>query len=132
MGQLASEDMLLFKEKINYKFAGSGELAYTRSWGWTSDLLPYTNCDYVGGFDPHIDANAYNHVKYITHLTILAAVDKMTSANGGLDVVEGSHLMTVPLGEDRCIEPDWVKSHKWTPCELQAGMYLYKLPGYHG
>ena len=24
LGQLASEDMLLFKEKINYKFAGSG------------------------------------------------------------------------------------------------------------
>ena len=54
----------------------------------------------------------------------------MTPANGGLEIVDGSHLMTVPLREDRCIDPDWVKSHKWTPCELQAGMYLYRLVEY--
>ncbi|RAL01773.1 phytanoyl-CoA dioxygenase family protein [Aspergillus ibericus CBS 121593] len=95
--QLATEDMLLFKEKINYKLAGSG------------------------GFSPHIDANAYTHVKNIKHLTVLAAVDEMTSENGGLDVVDGSHLMEVPLGEDRCIEPAWVKSQTWTPCDLQPG-----------
>ncbi|KAJ5114175.1 Phytanoyl-CoA dioxygenase [Penicillium angulare] len=98
--QLAGEEMLLFKEKINYKLAGSG------------------------GFDPHIDANAYTHVKNIKHLTILAAVDEMTSANGGLDVVKGSHRMTIPLGDDRCIEPEWVKSHPWTSCDLQPGDIL--------
>ena len=27
LGQLAGEDMLLFKEKINYKFAGSGQFS---------------------------------------------------------------------------------------------------------
>ncbi|KAJ5196592.1 hypothetical protein N7449_007071 [Penicillium cf. viridicatum] len=37
--------MLLFKEKINYKLAGS---APTRS----------LTC-FIGGFDPHIDANAW-------------------------------------------------------------------------
>ncbi|OJI85336.1 hypothetical protein ASPTUDRAFT_41549 [Aspergillus tubingensis CBS 134.48] len=98
--QLATEDMILFKEKINYKLAGSG------------------------GFSPHIDANAYTHVKKIKHLTVLAAVDEMTSENGGLDVVDGSHLMEVPLGEDRCIEPGWVKSQTWTPCNLQPGDIL--------
>jgi ectoine hydroxylase-related dioxygenase (phytanoyl-CoA dioxygenase family) len=75
----------------------------------------------LGGFDPHIDANAYTHVKNIKHLTILAAVDDMNAVNGGLEVVNGSHRMQVPLGSDRCIEPAWVKSHEWTPCDLQPG-----------
>lgn len=29
----------------------------------------------LGGFGPHIDANAYTRVKNISHLTVLAAVD---------------------------------------------------------
>ncbi|KAJ5150339.1 uncharacterized protein N7482_010797 [Penicillium canariense] len=98
--QLAGEEMFLFKEKINYKLAGSG------------------------GFEPHIDANAYTHVKNIKHLTILAAVDDMNAANGGLDVVNGSHRMEVPLGSDRCIEHTWVDSQTWTPCDLQPGDIL--------
>lgn len=96
--QLGGEEMVLFKEKINYKFAGSG------------------------GFDPHIDANAYTHVKNIKHLTVLVAVDEMSAANGGLEVVDGSHCMTVPLGGDRCIEPGWVDDHVWSPCNLGPGM----------
>ncbi|RLL98250.1 hypothetical protein CFD26_107145 [Aspergillus turcosus] len=95
--QLAMEEMLLFKEKINYKLAGSG------------------------GFDPHIDANAYTHVKDIKHLTVLVAVDEMNAENGGLEVVNGSHLMDIPLGSDRCIEKSWVESHEWTPCNLKPG-----------
>jgi hypothetical protein len=47
----------------------------------------------------------------------------MTSANGGLDVVKGSHCMTVPLSsEDRCIESLWVNSHEWTACDLNPGI----------
>ncbi|GFF43592.1 probable alpha-ketoglutarate-dependent hypophosphite dioxygenase [Aspergillus udagawae] len=95
--QLATEEMILFKEKINYKLAGSG------------------------GFDPHIDANAYTHVKDIKHLTVLAAVDEMNAENGGLEVVDGSHLMDIPLGRDRCIEQSWVESHEWTSCNLKPG-----------
>ncbi|KAJ5478706.1 hypothetical protein N7530_004215 [Penicillium desertorum] len=102
--QLAGEEMLLFKEKINYKLAGSG------------------------GFDPHIDANAYTHVKNIKHLTILAAVDGMNAANGGLEVVDGSHRMDIPLGSDRCIASDWVERNVWTPAELESGMQIEKLP----
>ncbi|CAG8319516.1 unnamed protein product [Penicillium salamii] len=98
--QLAGEEMILFKEKINYKLAGSG------------------------GFAPHIDANAYTHVKNIKHLTILAAVDEMNAANGGLEVVDGSHQMEIPLGEDRCITSEWVESNVWTPAELESGDLL--------
>jgi ectoine hydroxylase-related dioxygenase (phytanoyl-CoA dioxygenase family) len=65
--QLAGEKMLLFKEKISYKLAGSG------------------------GFSPHIDSAAYTHIKDIKHLTTLLAVDPSNSTNGGLDVVDGSY-----------------------------------------
>ncbi|KAJ5435379.1 Phytanoyl-CoA dioxygenase [Penicillium cf. griseofulvum] len=98
--QLAGEEMFLFKEKINYKLAGSG------------------------GFDPHIDANVYTHVKNIKHLTILAAVDNINAANGGLEVVSGSHRLNIPLGGDRCIASDWVESNVWTPAELDSGGIL--------
>lgn len=84
----------------------------------------------VGGFDPHIDANAYTHVKNIKHLTILAAVDEMTAANGGLEVVEGSHRMDIPLGGDRCITSNWVESNVWTPAELQPGIQPITFPPY--
>ncbi|KAL7925980.1 hypothetical protein ACQKWADRAFT_309592 [Trichoderma austrokoningii] len=60
--ELSGEPMNLFKEKINYKLAGSG------------------------GFAPHIDAVAYNHIKDVKHLTILLAVDKSSFHNGGLEV----------------------------------------------
>lgn len=89
-----------------------------------SQISISTNPPILGGFDPHIDANAYTHVKNIKHLTILAAVDEMNAINGGLEVVNGSHRMEVPLGADRCIEPAWVKSHNWTACDLHPGTNL--------
>lgn len=101
LSQLAQEPMVLFKEKINYKLAGSG------------------------GFDPHIDATAYTHIKDVKHLTILLAVDATNMSNGGLEVVEESHAMDVPINRsDNCIEPSWVKSQTWVPVELAPGELL--------
>lgn len=101
LSQLAAEPMVLFKEKINYKLAGSG------------------------GFDPHIDATAYTHIKDVKHLTILLAVDATNMSNGGLEVVEGSHSMDVPINRaDNCIEAAWVKAQDWVPVELQPGELL--------
>jgi hypothetical protein len=43
-------------------------------------------------------------------------------SNGGLEVVEGSHLMEVPIDHsDNCIEKSWVESQTWVPVELQPG-----------
>ncbi|KAL5092851.1 hypothetical protein Trisim1_000586 [Trichoderma cf. simile WF8] len=99
--ELSGEPMYLFKEKINYKLAGSG------------------------GFAPHIDAVAYNHIKDVKHLTILLAVDKSTLNNGGLEVVDASHNMNIPLNiEDHCIADEWVDSHEWKPVELEPGQLL--------
>ncbi|KAI1611824.1 hypothetical protein EDD36DRAFT_267619 [Exophiala viscosa] len=100
LGELAGEEMSLFKEKINYKLAGSG------------------------GFAPHVDSTAYTHIKNVKHLTILLAVDPSNMSNGGLEVVDGSHDMDVPVGKDNCIEPEWVKNQKWTPVTLEAGQLL--------
>ncbi|KAF3903895.1 hypothetical protein ABW20_dc0109030 [Dactylellina cionopaga] len=98
---LSSEPMLLFKEKINYKLAGSG------------------------GFAPHIDAVAYTHIKNVKHLTILLAVDDLNMTNGGLEVVDASQDMTVPINkDDNCIQRTWVESQTWTPVDLEAGQLL--------
>lgn len=76
----------------------------------------------AGGFAPHIDAVAYTHIKDVKHLTILLSVDPSNMANGGLEVVDASHDMTVPINEkSHCIEADWVSSQKWVPVELEAG-----------
>jgi 2-aminoethylphosphonate dioxygenase len=86
---------------VNYKLAGSG------------------------GFSPHIDSTAYTHVRNIKHLTILIAVDPSNMSNGGLEVVEGSHLMEVPIDRtNNCLEPSWVKSQAWVPVELEAGLHF--------
>ncbi|KKP05661.1 hypothetical protein THAR02_02215 [Trichoderma harzianum] len=83
--ELSGEPMYLFKEKINYKLAGSD----------------------------------------VKHLTILLAVDKSTLNNGGLEVVDASHNMDIPLNvEDHCIAEEWVDSHEWKPVELEPGQLL--------
>lgn len=97
---LAGEDMILFKEKINYKLAGSG------------------------GFAPHVDSTAYTHVKKITHLAVLIAIDNSDLSNGCLEVVPGSHEAQVPLGDDNCLSPSWVAAQRWLPVELRAGDIL--------
>ncbi|ATY61639.1 Phytanoyl-dioxygenase [Cordyceps militaris] len=97
---LSGEPMHLFKEKINYKLAGSG------------------------GFAPHIDAVAYTHIKDVRHLTILLSVDPSNMTNGGLEVVSGSHEVDVPINpETNCIADEWVASQRWTPAELDSGEY---------
>jgi ectoine hydroxylase-related dioxygenase (phytanoyl-CoA dioxygenase family) len=50
------------------------------------------------------------------------AVDESNMSNGGLEVVEGSHLMDVPIDRsNNCIEKSWVESQTWVPVELQPG-----------
>jgi ectoine hydroxylase-related dioxygenase (phytanoyl-CoA dioxygenase family) len=61
-------------------------------------------------------------VKNIKHLTILMAVDASNLSNGGLEVVEGSHLMDVPIDRsDNCIVKSWAESQTWVPVELEPG-----------
>ena len=82
----------------------------------------------AGGFSPHIDAVAYTHVKNIKHLTILLAVDSCDMSNGGLEVVDGSHDITIPIGKNNCIEPSWVGEQTWRPVHLETGEAVPLLP----
>ncbi|RSH80152.1 hypothetical protein EHS25_007257 [Saitozyma podzolica] len=99
--ELMGEQAVLFKEKINYKEAGGS-----------------------GGFDAHIDANAYNHAGAVKHLTFLIAVNDMDMSNGCLEVVQGSHKEEVPLAANKCIEPAWEAKHTWVPVPMPAGSLL--------
>lgn len=100
LAQVAGDEMLLFKDKINYKLAGGN------------------------GFGAHLDAPAYDHIGEIEHTTANIAVDPATIANGCVEVVPGSHRMNVVLVEGGRISPDWEANHEWTPVELDCGDLL--------
>lgn len=100
LAQVTGEDMLLFKDKINYKLPGGN------------------------GFGAHLDAPAYDHVGQIEHTTANLAIDAATIANGCVEVVAGSHLMDVKLSHGGAIDKGWEQSHEWTPVELAPGDLL--------
>ncbi|KAF7195183.1 2-aminoethylphosphonate dioxygenase [Pseudocercospora fuligena] len=98
--QLTRDDMLLFKDKINYKLAGGN------------------------GFGAHLDAPAYDHIEEIEHTTANLAVDPATLENGCVEVVPKSHRMKVELAEGGRIDPAWEARQQWVPVELESGDLL--------
>jgi len=98
--QLTRDDMLLFKDKINYKLPGGN------------------------GFGAHLDAPAYDHIGQIEHTTANIAVDAATIANGCVEVVPGSHRMAVELAEGGRISDAWEARQQWVPVELAPGDLL--------
>lgn len=100
LAQLTRAEMLLFKDKINYKLPGGN------------------------GFGAHLDAPAYDHVGAIEHTTANIAVDAATPANGCVEVVPGSHRMSVTLAEGGRIADSWIAAHTWQPVELAPGDVL--------
>ncbi|KAJ6574476.1 epoxidase subunit A [Mycena capillaripes] len=98
---LLGEEMVLFKEKINYKAAQSG------------------------GFKAHTDAPAYVTIPNIgLVLAIMIAVDPQTAENGCLEVVAGSHKVDIPVGNDHCLDDSWCDNQTWTPLHLQRGQFV--------
>lgn len=100
LAQLTRDDMLLFKDKINYKMPGGN------------------------GFQAHLDAPAYDHIGKIEHTTANLAVDAATIENGCVEVVPGSHKMDVKLAEGGRIDESWECSQTWVPVELAPGDLL--------
>lgn len=98
--QLAGYDMLLFKDKINYK-------------------SPKGN-----GFQAHLDAPAYDHICKIEHVTANFAIDAATVDNGLLEVVAGSHKMDVDLAHGGRIAESWIERNTWLPVPLAPGDVL--------
>ena len=100
LAQVTRDDMLLFKDKINYKLPGGN------------------------GFQAHLDAPAYDHIGKIEHTTANLAVDAATLANGCVEVVPGSHKMVVELAEGGRISAKWEADQQWTPVPLDSGDLL--------
>jgi len=98
--QLSGDDMLLFKDKINYK-------------------SPKGN-----GFQPHLDAPAYDHISKVEHVTANFAIDAATMENGCLEVVPRSHKMDVDLVDGGRITDAWTEKHEWVSVPLEPGDVL--------
>ncbi|KAJ6007752.1 hypothetical protein N7540_011728 [Penicillium herquei] len=97
---VSGDDMLLFKDKINYK-------------------QPFGN-----GFQAHLDAPAYDHIGRIEHVTANVAIDAATIANGCLEVVPGSHKMEVEFDETNRIKQSWEDEHEWVTLPMEPGDML--------
>ena len=95
-----SQEMLLFKDKINYK-------------------LPFGN-----GFQAHLDAPAYDHIGRIEHITANIASDAATPENGCLEVVPGSHKMDVEFSHGGHISEAWERAQFWVSVPLERGDML--------
>jgi 2-aminoethylphosphonate dioxygenase len=100
LAQLSGDEMLLFKDKINYK-------------------SPKGN-----GFAAHLDAPAYDHIGKIAHITANLAVDDATLENGCLEVVPKSHKGPVPFITGGHITREWEESQTWLPVPLAPGDML--------
>jgi Phytanoyl-CoA dioxygenase (PhyH) len=99
-GELIGEPVLLYKEKINYKYPGGG------------------------GYAAHQDAPAYEFVK--SHITCSIAVDAATPENGCLFFAAGRHREgLLHLDQNGCIAPDFAGTLNWVPVPMQPGDALF-------
>lgn len=97
--QLAGDDVVLYKEKVNYKHPGGA------------------------GFAPHQDATAYKFVD--EHLTCMVAIDDATLDNGCLEMVPGCHDALLQTDGDGCIDRDVAATLDWQPVPIRAGDVLW-------
>ncbi|KAB8298653.1 hypothetical protein EYC80_000831 [Monilinia laxa] len=100
VSQLANAHMVLFKDKLNYKFAGSG------------------------GFAAHVDRAGYGTFTNLKHLSIAIAIDPAHEKNGGMEIVSGSHKMDIPISAENTLDQAWVDSQEWIPVNLKSGDML--------
>ncbi len=99
-GELLGEPVLLYKEKINYKYPGGG------------------------GYTAHQDAPAYEFVK--SHITCSIAIDAATPENGCLFFAGGLHRDgLLPLDDKGCLAPDFAATLNWEPVPMQPGDALF-------
>jgi hypothetical protein len=96
LGQILGEPVVLYKEKINYKYPGGA------------------------GYAPHQDAAAYLHGD--SHLTCAIAIDPATPENGCLYFAAGQHQRgLLARNEQGCIVKEVCEQMIWIPEPLAAG-----------
>ena len=100
LADLFGEPVVVYKEKINYKFPGGG------------------------GYAAHQDAPAYEFVK--DHITCSIPVDRATVENGCLFFSPGLHGQgLIDLDERGCIGEETAAEMEWIPCPAEPGDVLF-------
>jgi hypothetical protein len=98
LAELAGEEVVVFKDKINMKAAGGA------------------------GFAPHQDAPAYADFGVPYHLTVMAPVDPFTTENGCLEIArEASQEAVLPQNPDGTLRPDVVARFEYLPILARPG-----------
>lgn len=101
VGDCMNEPVTLFKEKINFKYPTGGK------------------------FSAHQDEPAYSMFDHGYHITVCTPIDPMTTANGCLEIVEGSHKHGIlPQKEDGTLTDEYEEQAEWIPVELKPGDIL--------
>lgn len=98
--QLTGKDMLLFKDKINFKLPASS------------------------GFPAHIDAPSYTHMGATQFIEIMVAVEAQTKENGCIEIVPGSHKQHVALLNGGRVAGEWESTSEFVPLLLNPGDML--------
>jgi hypothetical protein len=102
LAELTGEPVILYKDKINYKYPGGGSFA------------------------PHQDSPAYTDQGQSQHITALIAIDAATVENGCLEVATNrpevwQKRQTLPHTKKGSISPEIVAELEWKPLPLNRG-----------
>ena len=98
--QLMGSEVVLFKEKINYKYPMGG------------------------GYAPHQDAAAYKYISH--HVTCLVAPESTTSENGCLWLAAGHHQKhLIALNSDGCIDKKVAEQLPWHELPTNPGDLIF-------
>jgi ectoine hydroxylase-related dioxygenase (phytanoyl-CoA dioxygenase family) len=103
---LLNDRVVLYKDKINYKYPGGN------------------------GFAPHQDCPAFKAQGQKEHITVLVAIDRATVRNGCLEIAVNcepiwkNHII-LDYDDKGSLLPDIVTSLKWHPIELEPGDIVF-------
>jgi hypothetical protein len=102
LAELVGEPVILYKDKINYKYPGGG------------------------AFAPHQDAPAYTDQGQSQHITALIAIDRATVENGCLEFATNrpeiwQKRQSLPHTPKGAIIPELVDELDWKPVPLNPG-----------
>lgn len=96
IGQLAGEEVVIFKEKINFKYPGGK------------------------GFRPHQDAPAFVSFGQTFHISLLISIDRSTKANGCIEMVKGQcEENLLRQAQDGTLDSTITDAFTWIPIETE-------------